>query len=254
MENPLYFPSLRAACASVALQDLGLQHRNTTSDIHTTGQEPDKSTKSASRFFNIPELHEIILEPPSFFRLLQLRLVSRQWRSVIENSLPLRRTLFLAAIPGEGLTLDKTPSSKLGIVRLDGKFSQVNLLFPDGIMGDRPHRSSAALGQMDHRFGFNNVPVEEKPELLPFPSTFLCNMFLTLPPIPAVELCITSHNGRRINSAVLRNDKYLKLGELIDVLGEMLRECDRHGWGQTIMHLGRDFFVHKTSPAVEMEG
>ncbi|KAK3627984.1 hypothetical protein LTR56_007921 [Elasticomyces elasticus] len=190
--------------------------------------------------FAVVELLESVLINLDFHDLLAARSVSRNWRNVISQSLPIKQILFLAPTSDGPIGIDLPGSVHALVTRgpiLAKQPSITNPLFP---------RWSIKYGYEDKRclsfyeyLGSPNVWVGAHYDfnwtLTDMQATskgqFYRNMFLTQPACTAVlvEIAIPATRDcyeRQLSDAVLRVDDGIRLGDIVGTVEQMMKSYD----------------------------
>ncbi|KAK3627985.1 hypothetical protein LTR56_007920 [Elasticomyces elasticus] len=187
------------------------------------------------------ELLEAFLAGLEFNDLLAACAVSKKWQSVIEQSLPLRRILYVTSASNTPLEVD--------VARMTLSTEPCAPLFTQAVISTNPFWRTPDYDKWPH-FG------EETRELLTLDprcdvlsdstmtfycfrwslnsmdgmagSIFLTSMFLTQPPCTAVALYVrvmkrACADRPAISSATLRAPDGIRLGTIVDAIAEMLR-------------------------------
>jgi hypothetical protein len=217
---------------------------------------------AAPTVFTVPELHEIILEHEdlSFSKVLRLRLVSRQWKTIIETSLPLKKKLFLVAESNDNFRLDHSSAVSDKSVKRQWdnlwlwghKLPEVNGLLlppPPPPLCHAPHTWSSY-----RRYWVRlNKLYYPKPGPQPRFTDLLRSMYLTQPPVPVAHLSMSVAGGSFVDAGI-RADGGLTIGAIIDVLGDM-REGYQSQWRDSDeVFLGAYFYVQEDAPEARQSG
>jgi hypothetical protein len=189
--------------------------------------DDDAALAAATKTLDIPELHEAILVQLPFFDLLRLRLVSKQWKAVIESSLPLRRKLFLTALPGGAFQLKKAKSTEYRWVYFIGQLTENNPLFRIEGTGQQ-----WKLNQLQGRYEIyrSNILASfhgtTASKALVARSDLLRAMYLTQPPIPYAELHFLTDTGEGKVKAELQATLWVEdgitMGDVADAFEKMM--------------------------------
>ncbi|KAK3661179.1 hypothetical protein LTR56_000302 [Elasticomyces elasticus] len=191
------------------------------------------------------ELLEAFLLGLDFHDLLAARAVSKEWHNLIMQSLPLKRSLFLAPTSHEPFGIDlrvSTVSRKFKGPVLTRQPSNTNPLFPESRRRNYFPDIERAIVKRDlnvtHWPGGPSVGCTLSTYLFTWPITNLAvtecqlyrEMFLTQPPCTAGTIIIrgqpTYDGSRRVSAVAMRVSDGFRLGTIVDMVEDMLRDHD----------------------------
>lgn len=185
------------------------------------------------------ELVENILLHLPMHNIFTCQRVSRQWRSIIERSIPLREKMFLlstsASLRPQDTIYNRTVYCCWNRGQTLYKAEDALLFNPAGTIGQAftaPSESSSRQPIAAFRFHGHHFPrltVEALPDIAQADKASWREMFLTEPPVIAIDFMFRGSGDSFGNLFALWNPDGVKFGDLIDWRWRIANDIEQSG-------------------------